>query len=164
MILHFYNYGSITFPVYRLPNDNLHFIDGLLFLDGLLLDDKNMPGETLGARRLQTPQKGKFPLKIMLNSFVQLIKYTQGNYIDSVGKVFYYEKTIFFQVKYYRITKVERKVSASLLWVKGINFPFTIPRPPDELTTYAGILHYKNIPWLLYDYSNVKLKPIKRKV
>jgi len=164
MLIHFNSYRNITFPVYRLPNDNWDYIDGLLFLDNKVLDDRNMPGKTLGVRRIQSPQKNHFPLKIMLTNFVQVIKYGQGNYIDSNGRIFFYEKSKFLPLIYNRINRVEKKTTASLLWVKDINFPFTIPQPPEELTTYAGVLYYKNLPWLLYDYSITKLKPKRKKV
>ena len=33
-------------------------------------------------------------------------------------------------LKYYSIEKVVRKETASVLWLKGISYPFAVPRPP----------------------------------
>ena len=150
--------------MFQIPSDNWSYSDGLLFIDDLLIDDTNMPGVTLGVRRVQTPFTELLPLRLSLISHVGLLKQTKKNFIDSKGIPFTYEKTKFCKLKYYKIRKVELKGTASLLWVHGIKTPFTIPRPPKEDRSWAGILHMGNIPWLLYEYSKVKLKDTKRKV
>lgn len=150
--------------MFQLPTSNWSCSDGLLFLDDQLLDDKNMSGETLGVRRLQSPFTNLFPLKRALINHIGILKQTGKNFIDSKGDPFIYDKTLMCKLKYYKIRKVDRKEVASLLWVKGINFPFTIPRPPEEGRTWAGILHLNNIPWMLYEYSEEKLKDTRRKI
>ena len=150
--------------MFQIPSDNWSYSDGLLFIDDLLIDDTNMPGVTLGVRRVQTPFTELLPLRRSLISHVGLLKQTKKNFIDSKGIPFTYEKTHFCKLKYYKIRKVDLKATASLLWVHGIKTPFTIPRPPKEDRSWAGILHMGNIPWLLYEYSKVKLKDTKRKV
>ena len=67
-------------------------------------------------------------------------------------------------LKYLKISKVELKESATLIRVRGHNSPFTVPRPPEVGYTWAGILHLKGLPWMLYEYSETKLKDTKRKV
>ena len=123
-----------------------------------------MPGDTLGVRRVQTPFTELLPLRRSQISHVGLLKQTKKNFIDSKGVPFTYEKTKFCNLKYYKIRKVELKEVASLLWVHSIRPPFTIPRPPEDGREWAGILHMGNTPWLLYEYSKVKLKDTKRKV
>ena len=150
--------------MYKIPHDNWSYSDGLLFLDDQLLDDKNMTGGTIGIRRVQTPFRDLFPLKKSLINHIGILKQTGNTFIDSQGDPFIYEKTLLCKLKYFKIRKVDRKGVASLLWVKGINFPFTIPRPPEDGRTWAGILHLHSIPWLLYEYSEVKLKDTRRKV
>ena len=150
--------------MFQIPTDNWSYSDGLLFIDDLLLDDTNMPGDTLGVRRVQTPFTELVPLRRSLISHVGLLKQTKKNFIDSKGVPFTYEKTKFCKLKYYKIRKVELKEVASLLWVHGIKAPFTIPRPPKEDRSWAVILHMGDTPWLLYEYSKVKLKDTKRKV
>jgi len=61
---------EINFPVYVVHTDNIELIDGILWIDDQVLDDRNMPGDTLGKRRLQTPMKSLYPLKYMIEDEV----------------------------------------------------------------------------------------------
>lgn len=164
MVISFRSLKKIEFPVYPLPSSNWDIQDGLLFLDGQLLDDKNMQGDTLGLRRLRTPHRELLPLKKQLDTITAMVKQKNNCFIDSLGRTFIYEKTIMCKLEYFKITKVERKDTASLLWVQGVKFPFTIPRPPLPEMLYAGILHYHGLPWILYEYAETKLKDTRRKV
>ena len=53
---------KIQYPIYIISEEPEE-IDGLLLIGDQVLDDKNMPGKTLGMRRLQTPMKSKYPLR-----------------------------------------------------------------------------------------------------
>jgi len=154
----------VTFPVFKLPSDNLEFTDGLLTLGGKIVDDKNMEGKTLGARRLQTYMKPLHPLRLAVLDLTGIIKQRERYFIDSKGIPFIYEKTRSCKLSYYRIKKVERKETASLLWLHGVRAPIKIPRPPFTEYRWAGILHLNKFPWLLYEFSEVKLKDSNRKV
>tara|TARA_B110000503_G_scaffold143081_1_gene242469 strand:+ start:1844 stop:2215 length:372 start_codon:yes stop_codon:yes gene_type:complete len=123
-----------------------------------------MEGKTLGIRRLQTPQEELLPLKKCLHTHIGLIKQRSRYFIDTKGNPFIYEKTILCSLKYYRIKKIEQKEVGSLLWVRDIKFPFPIPRPPCDGMLWAGILHLHGLPWLLYEYSEVKRKNTRRKI
>ena len=57
MVIQYKSINKVRFPVYAMKSDDWHITDGLLFLEGKILDDRNMPGDTLGIRRLQTPHK-----------------------------------------------------------------------------------------------------------
>ena len=83
---------------------------------------------------------------------------------DNLGQPFYYEKTQFVSLRYLKIKRVERKEQASLLWVEGSNSPFTVPRPPEDGYSWAGILHMRGYPWVLYEYSQTKLKDTRKKI
>jgi len=156
---------KIQFPVFILPNSNWETVDGLLLLDNVVLDDKNMPGATLGIRRLQTPFSELVPLKHSINSLIGIIKQDRSNtFIDSKGTPFIYQKTQNAALKYYKIRKIEQKDVASILWLKDVKQPFTIPRPPPLGKTWAGVLHLGPWPWLLYEYSEEKSKDTRRKV
>ena len=74
MIITYRNIDKVTFPIFNLPNGNWQLLDGLLFLDEYILDDKNMEGNSLGKRRLQTPHENLFELKKSLNSHVGIVK------------------------------------------------------------------------------------------
>jgi hypothetical protein len=163
----FANYKTIrnaTFPVFVLPSDNWDSQDRLLFVEGRLLDDRNMPSGTLGGRRLQTPMRGLLPLRKAVLNHAGLLKSGKKYFIDSLGKCFIYEKTKFCKLHYSKIVKIDHKGIASLIWVKGIDFPFTVPRPPEYGFNHAGVLYLNNLPWLLYEYANDKLPSSKRKV
>lgn len=154
----------MTFPVYQIPSDNWTFSDGLLFIDDMLVDDTNMPGESLGVRRIQTPFRDLMPLPRSLLTHVGMLKQKNKNFIDSRGDPFIYQKTFFSKLKYYKIRKVDRKGVASVLWLHGVKAPFTIIRPPEDGRFWAGVLHLGDAPYLLYEYSEVKLKDTRRKI
>ena len=164
MVITYKTIGQIAFPAFPLPSSNWEEQDELLYLDNKLLDDKNMKGKTLGRRRLQTPFKELFPLKAAVTDKIGLIKNNKNIFIDNYGVPFIYEKTHSASLRYYKIRKVERKNSASVVWLKGINFPFKIPRPPSVDTSWAGVLHLSGIPWMLYEYSEFKKSDTRRKV
>ena len=164
MVIGYKNIHKLVFPVFLLDSGNWDTADGLLYLNGLLLDDKNQSGKTLGARRVQTPHSGLYDLKKMVSSPNGLLKQSTKYFIDNVGRPFIYEKTLMLPLKYLKINKVVRKDTAALIWVKGHNAPFTVPRPPEVGYTWAGILHIRNLPWMLYEYSEKKLKDTRRKV
>lgn len=164
MIVTYKTLHHISYPAYPLGSDNWDSKDGLLFLDGLLLDDKNQEGKTLGVRRLQTPFTDLYPLRRAAEAPLGLLKSSAGPYIDNAGKLFYYEKTIMAQLKYYKISKVISKDTCSILKIKGVNFPMKVKRPPPSDCTWAGLLHISNIPWLLYEYSSVKNADTRRKI
>ena len=115
MIITYKDVPRVIFPVYRIPHDNWSYSDGLLFLDNQLLDDKNMPGDTLGIRRLQTPFENLFPLRNALISHVGILKQSGNIFIDSRGDPFIYDKILMCKLKYYKIRKFDRKEVSSLL-------------------------------------------------
>jgi len=164
MSLTYKTINRATFPVYLLPSDNYHIQDGLVYIDNALIDDRNMPGKTLGLRRLQTPQQGLRKLPRAVNDLTGVLKQHTKHFIDSNGAIFTYEKTVNCSLRYKRIKKVERKNVASLLWVEGIRAPFTIPRPPSDGRGWAGVLYLKGNPWKLYEYSTEHKKDTRRKV
>ena len=164
MIVTYKEIKKIEFPVFILPNSNWELIDGLLLIDNQVVDDKNMPGASLGIRRLQTHFTELVPLRHSIDSLIGILKQSTKYFIDSKGTPFIYQKTMNSSLKYYKIRKVELKEKASVLWLKDVNSPFTIPRPPPRELTWAGVLHIGGLPWLLYEYSEEKLKDTRRKV
>jgi hypothetical protein len=164
MIVTYKNLDKVEFPVFILPSSNWDLTDGLLYLDGELVDDRNMSGKTLGQRRLQTPHKGLLPLKKSVNSLVGILKQYPYYFIDSKGVPFIYQKTVMLQLKYKKIKKIERKTTASLIWIKDCNWPFTMPRPPAPEMLWAGVLLMKGLPWIIYEYSETEKKDTRRKV
>jgi hypothetical protein len=74
MVIQYKNVNKLRFPVYILPSGNWDRQDGLLFLDGQIVDDRNMTGDTLGLRRLQTPHKSLYSLRQQVEDFRGVIK------------------------------------------------------------------------------------------
>lgn len=165
MILSYKSLDRISFPIYKLPSDNWYTQDGLVYIDGQLLDDRNMPGETIGIRRMQSPFRDRFMrLGRAIETRIGIFKQDKRFFVDNRGNPFIYEKTKVLQLRYLPIKKVERKDIASLLWVRGCKKPFRIPRPPEPEMAYAGILFVQGAPWTVYEYSETKRKDTLRKI
>ena len=155
---------ALRFPLYPLPNSNWYLADGTLFIDGQVLDDTKMPGKTLGIRRMQSGRKDLFKLRRAVLDIPALLKIRTRCFIDTSGRPLIYEKTVTSKLKAYSIRRIERKIEASLLWLNGVSFPITIPRPPLNNPRWARLLHRADTPWLLYDYVNTQTKDSYRKV
>jgi hypothetical protein len=136
----------------------------VLFLDGQVVDERNMPGETLGLRRLQCGRRDLLPLKRAVMSLFDLLHAKQKFFIDNKGRPFEYEKTLSSKLKCYQIQRVDKKETASLLWLHGVSIPFTIPRPPQGNPGWARVLHLGPSPWMLYDYVSQPTKDTYRRV
>jgi len=155
---------KVKFPVFILPRDGWYSRDGILFLESFIIDDTNMPGNSLGLRRLQTPHENLLPIKRSVNDLPALLKQKSKFFIDSSGAVFSYEKTIYCSLKYYRIKEIVKQETSSLLKIQGINSPFIIIRPPEPDRYWVGILHLGTLPWMIYEYSRHKKPDTRRKV
>jgi hypothetical protein len=155
---------KIRFPVFVLPSDDWYETDKVLFMDGKVIDEKNMPAETLGVRRLQCGRSDLLPLKKAIFNLPDLIQCKTKNFIDRYGKPFSYMKTYNSRLKSYRIRDIEKKEIASLLWLQGVPSPFTIERPPIGEPEYARMLHLNGSPWLVYDYGRSPEKDTYRRV
>lgn len=165
MIITYRRITHISYPVFQIPSSNWELLDGLLFLDGEVLDDRNMPGDTLGKRRLQSPfRKELVELKKSFHEPVAIIKQSSPYFIDNKGIPFIYEKTKFCSLRFHKIKRVEPKVVASLLYLEGVKQPFKIPRPPPKEMLWAGVLYLHELPWMLYTYSPIKKRNGRRKV
>ncbi len=155
---------DIEFPIYVIHSDNVEEIDGLLWLDDQVVDDKNMSGETLGKRRLQSPMKSIYPLKYMIEDEIGLMKHRGRNYIDTHGRIINYEKTKTLKLVYHKIRKREKKGIATVIWLKDCPFAFAEKSPPPPDVTWAGLLYDSGIPWKIYDFTKVKKKETWRKI
>ena len=158
------NYDGIVFPVFTVHTDDVDRSDGMLWVENQVLDDRNMSGNTLGLRRLQSPMSSMYPLKYMIRDIPSLLMHKGKHYIDSEGKFFTKEKTTRVALKYHKILRVDSKDIVSVLWVKDCPFPFTLDRPLPKEMTWAGILYRKSTPWLLYNIASEKLKDTWRKI
>ena len=163
MIITYKKLKNIQFPVYLLPHENWSFSDGLMFLEGKVVDDRNQEADTIGRRRLFTPHD-IFPLKNSVDSIQGLLRQTVKTFIDTSGRPFIYEKTKRCDLKYFNIKKKELRDTYTLLWLHGVNTPFSVPRPPEPGIFFAGVLLLHGLPWILYEYSEHPKKTTWRKV
>ena len=156
--------NKVVFPVFCLGSDNCDYHDGILRIDNLVLDDRNMSGDTLGKRRLQTHLLSKYKLNRKVDDFISLLKQSTKYFIDTKGVVFIYEKTKNVPLKYLPIKNIEKKGTGCLLYLYSYKPGLIIPRPPPDNIKYVGVLFIEKYPWRPYDYSEEKLKNTMRKI
>ncbi len=157
-------YDRLKFPIYPIHTDEILSVDGLLWIEDQVLDDRNMKGDTLGLRRLQSPMKSMYPIKYMIQDIPSYLAHQGKFYIDNSGYFFVKEKSTKVDLKYHKIIRVDQKDIASVLWIKDCPFPFTLTRPLRKDQSWAGILYRAGVPWLLYDTSAEKKKNTWRKI
>ena len=157
-------YDRLKFPIYPIHTDEILSVDGLLWIEDQVLDDRNMKGDTLGLRRLQSPMKSMYPIKYMIQDIPSYLAHQGKFYIDNSGYFFTKEKNTRVDLKYHKIIRVDQKDIASVLWIKDCPFPFTLTRPLRKDQSWAGILYRAGVPWLLYDTSSEKKKNTWRKI
>jgi len=158
------NLETIRWPVYVLHSDEIEERDGLLFCDTQIVDDRNMKGTSLGIRRLQTPHKNLYRLKVMIENFQDFVHHKGLNYIDSNGKYFRWVKNKTCSLISHKIEKVEKRDIATLIWCKNIPFPFFVKRPPEARLRYASVLYINKRPSVLYSFSEKEQKKTWRKI
>ena len=156
--------SDVRFPVYVVHTDDVVSRDGILWCEGQVIDDKNVSGESIGQRRLSTPHRNLYSLRIMLEDFPSLFKHGGKNYVDSSGKFFRYEKSKKANLIYHKIRLIEKKDVATLIWIAGVPFPFEVKRPPALQYKYAGVLYINKQPSYLYDFSTDMKKKTWRKI
>lgn len=164
MYKQFQDIKSIVFPIYKLPHSDWYRQDGILWMDGLVLDEANMPGRSLGIRRLQSGRQDLHYLKKAILDVPGLINSKWKIFIDSVGTPFIYNKTITAPLIYHQVRKIEQKDSCSVLWVKGSRHGFILQRPPYGDPRWARLLYYKGVPWTVFDFQLTRNKDSRRRV
>ena len=165
MYKQFEDIKTIRFPVYPLPSTDWYMQDKVLFIDdGKVLDDKNMPGNSLGVRRLQCGRLDLCKLKKAYPDFNSLINGKHKVFIDSNGIPFVYKKTINSPLIHHTINKIEPKQDHSIVWLNHVHSPMSIPRPPYGDARYARVLYYKGFPWMIYDFVMERGKDSYRRV
>lgn len=165
MYKQFKDIKGIVFPVYALPSKDWYRQDGVLFIDnGRVLDDTNMPGPSLGIRRIQCGRKDLCRLRTAYTDFGSMLKSKHRFFIDSAGVPFIYSRTINSPLIHHSVKNIELKDEHSIVWLKNIPYPMSIPRPPYGDPRFARVLYYKGSPWLIYDFVSEKGKDSYKRV
>ena len=113
MVITYKTLHKVKFPIFLLYTGEWERADGLLFIEGKVVDDTNMPGGSMGIRRMQSSYPDLYKLKKAIQNHNGILKQTTKYFIDSSGFPFMYMKTKFFDLKYLKITEVIRKDTAS---------------------------------------------------
>jgi hypothetical protein len=154
---------NITFPIYKLNTDELHYYRGILYVNDLVIDDRNIKEDTLGKRRLHIKEK-LYPLNNAGVDFLSLLQAKHRHFIDTKGLAFSYVKTMYCQVKSHKIEKITGRDYASTIKVKGITNEFILRRPPTVGLSWAGVVYIGQFPWEILEYTQEWKPSFKRKI
>lgn len=134
-----------------------------------IVDDKNIPGDSLGKRRLGLLKERVKLSKIGMAIFFlgDLIKIAKPNlwFIDNNGTVFNYQKSSRVKLTFKKITKkIPIQSGGMLLEVEGMPGRFKTLYTPLPEETYAGLLMLKGTMPILYGVYSNKFKDTWRLV
>lgn len=131
-----------------------------------ILDNKNVPGNTLGIRRLNIKNNETslyIPRKICHN-LEQLLHSKYKHFIDNSGTCFTYKKTETVPLKYHKVEKVvELKDGTCMIVLHSIDFPQKVNCRRAYATSYVGVL-YTKYGYLLYSFEEEYKNNTTRKI
>ncbi len=168
--------SNIQFPVYLVGEEKPQEDSGVLFFHRIdkegeetlfVLDDINMPGNTLAMRRLQVLSENRVLYKINYALFfiADLIKVCSPSkwFIDSTGKIFRYTKSKSVNLVFKKIKQIIRlETGGAVIEVEGISTRFkTLFAPNDE--KFAGVLQV-GLGYILYGLYVEKPNDTRRKI
>lgn len=163
---------EISWPVFKLKEYRPEEEDGILFYPDLngekrIVDDRNLPQDSLVGRRLSLLVKGvkiynpKFSI-FFLGDLIKIAKPTTW-FIDSNGKIFQYKKTQFAKLVFRKITNIIRSVGCTLIEAENSPARFKCLFPPKLEEKYLGVLKMGKEE-ILYGFFKEKYTPTRRKV
>jgi len=163
------DFSDIEFPIFSITSSYKRIWDELNVKyiqtesGTYILDNMNLPGETLGERRLHIKTGLRYIPRKAYYNITQLIKSNNKTYIDSTGCVFTYKKTRMVPLKYYKVMDVVSTEEGCTLLIKGINFKIRMNCREAYNINYVGVLE-TDMGYILYDTSETKLKDTRRKI
>lgn len=149
---------EIVYPVFKIGEEVPSFENGVCFYlrqyklednqvrnDLLLIDDTNIPGDTLAKRRLRLTAKKVHLKKLSKAVFFlgDLIKLADRKswFIDSSGNVFQYKKQKTVKLLFKRITKlITLNSGGAIIQLEGMVTRFKTLYTPKDSEVYAGVL------------------------
>lgn len=152
------NFSNIAFPVYRVAGQEPQHDNGVsFFLLGtdtteataeyklLIIDDKNVPGEDLAARRLELRKRKAqlYALSMAVFFIGDLVKLAKARtwFVDSTGQFFQYKKSRRVPLVFRRVTRVNRiQTGGAIIEVEGFSQRFKTLYAPTPEQTHAGLL------------------------
>lgn len=168
------NLWQIKFPVYKFSVPNFTREGDLSFVESStgelkLVDDKSMPGDSIGIRRLMhqatygADAYKLYNLNKPLFTIAEMIQNPSNEYIDSTGKIFKYTKKEFFHVHTYKLYKYVEFQEGYVLYPKGLHCRFFLSRAPELHEQYVQVLHM-GMGFMLYGLSSEDMSVFRRKV
>lgn len=144
------SFWKIQWPIYHLKC-NPQRIDNMLVVednDGnyKVIDNMNMPGHSLGVRRLQhlmdvKPfQRKLFKLSRPSYSLSDMLHRKINMFIDSSGKIYNHVKTTFVPVETYKLKSFVEYQEGYVLYVQNLHCRFFINRAPNLHEKYVQVL------------------------
>lgn len=165
--------ADISWPVYLLGRGKPNRLeDGSLVYNRedtvSIIDNPNIPGKTLGARRLALLSRGEklAHLRVCLFFPGDLIKEAKSTkwFIDSSGKLFQYKKTRRAKLKSYRISKVLPITLGALIEVEGLPSRFKTLSKPKDTQRYVGMLEVSFASYIIYGFYEEPFKETWRMI
>ena len=151
--------SEIVWPVFRLGEKKPEQDSGLVYyythyVDEMnsetatirVVDDQNVPGPTIGLRRLRLKSEHKatlFPIRTAIYFLADLVKLAKSTtwFIDNSGRVFHYEKTTRAKLTTKRIKQVLPAQGLGCVFeLSGIPNRFKAMQRPEEHQHYARVL------------------------
>lgn len=177
------NLTEISWPVFRLGEHKPHQDDGVIYYSkeyvdnesedsrvGLrIVDDKTIPGNNLGMRRLLLASDEEvklFKIKTAIYFLADLIKIAKQTtwFIDSSGKVFQYRKSTRAKLTFHKIKQILPGTGmGAVIVVEGLSQRFKCMYRPKDHQEYVGVLRY-GLGYLLYGFYDEYHKPTHRLV
>lgn len=169
------NFWKIQFPIYPLKAEP-QLIDNILFTennkgDYLVIDNKNMPGATLGIRRIQHIKASSsdivyrklFVLKYPIHNFISILHKGVFRFIDSSGKVYNYIKTKFVPLETYKLKSYQVFPEGYVIHVHNLHCSFFSNRAPNLQEKYVQVLRMGR-GFLMYGFSTEFKKTTRMKI
>jgi hypothetical protein len=144
---------NVAFPVFKLNSDEVHYYEGILYCQDKIIDDRNMPGNTIGIRRLHIPKEDLYRLNRSAFDFMALLQAKHRHFIDNKGRAFSYTKIKRVLVENKKIEKIIHRDSCSIVKIRGIKSDLIVRRPPPAGFYWAGVVFIDGFPWEIIEYA-----------
>ena len=161
--------SDLQFPIYAIAKNYKRIWEDLnvLYIETdsgtYVLDNRNMEGDSLGARRLRLKGSDMFiPRKVYYN-VSQLVHSSYKDFIDNSGKVFKWKMSTNVPLKYHKVRKLVETDNGCIIHLKDIEFPQLVNCRIAHVVKYVGVLH-TNDGYIVYEYCEAQKKDTYRKI
>lgn len=169
------NFWQIQFPIFPIAKEHqLQTVEDCLIIEDAagnhrVVDNKSMPGDNLGMRRLQHAttdtilNKKLFKLSKPVYNIVEMLHSSKDRYIDSSGQVINHTKSKFYKLESFKISSFVEVEEGYVINVHGIHCRFFLNRAPHVDEKFARVLRVGR-GYLLYELSSEYEKASRLKI